>query len=170
MSINKHRLINNFIFVSSLVFCDQLSKYLIVKYVRIGTEYLSFLGDFFKIIHVRNTGILFSIGSNIDSSLKNLFFLVIPIIVLVLVFYFILKERSRFARIALLLILSGGIGNIVDRLFRPLGVVDFLDVRFFGIFGLQRWPTFNFADTYVVIGMTLFIIYDLFARRKSIDL
>ncbi|BCR21895.1 signal peptidase II [Borrelia sp. HM] len=167
MNINKQRLINNLIFVSTLVFFDQLSKYLIVKYVRIGTEYFSFFGDFFKIIHVRNTGILFSIGSNIDSSLKNLFFLIAPIIVLAFVCICILKERNRIARISLLLILSGGIGNIIDRIFRPLGVVDFLDIKFFGIFGLQRWPTFNFADTYVVIGMTLFIIYDLFVIKKK---
>ena len=170
MNINNQRLINNLIFVFTLVFFDQLSKYLIVKYVRIGTEYCSLFGDFFKIIHVRNTGILFSIGSNINSSLKNLLFLIAPIVVLVFVCIFILKERNRIARSSLLLILSGGIGNIVDRLFRPLGVVDFLDIKFFGIFGLQRWPTFNFADTYVVIGMTLFIIYDSFIMKKSINL
>lgn len=99
-----------------------------------------------------------------------MFFLIIPIIVLIFVFSFALKETNRIARIALVLILSGGIGNIIDRLFRPLGVVDFLDVKFFGIFGLQRWPTFNFADSYVVIGITLFIIYDLFAKNQSTNL
>ncbi|UPA17954.1 signal peptidase II [Borrelia puertoricensis] len=170
MNINRSRLINNFIFISILVFFDQWSKYLVVKYIRIGAEYLSFFGDFFKIIHVRNTGVLFSIGSNIDPSLKNLFFLIIPIIVLIFVFSFALKETNKIARIALVLILSGGIGNIIDRLFRPLGVVDFLDVKFFGIFGLQRWPTFNFADSYVVIGITLFIIYDLFVKNQSTNL
>ncbi|AHH12493.1 Lipoprotein signal peptidase [Borrelia hermsii YBT] len=170
MNIDRNRLIGSVIFISILVFIDQWSKYLVVKYISIGTEYLSFFGDFFKIIHVRNTGILFSIGANINSSLKNLFFLVIPIIILVFVFCFVLKETNKIARIALILILSGGIGNIIDRLFRPLGVVDFLDVKFFGIFGLQRWPTFNFADSYVVIGITLFIIYDLFFKNKSTDL
>ena len=106
-------------------FFDQLSKYLIVQYVKLGSEYLSIFGDFFKIIHVRNTGVLFSIGSNIDDNLKNLFFLVLPIVVLVFVFYFSLNEKNKIIRISFLLILSGGIGNIIDRLFRPLGVVDF---------------------------------------------
>ncbi|APR64924.1 signal peptidase II [Borrelia anserina] len=170
MNIDKSRLVNNFIFIFILVFFDQFSKYLVIKYINIGTEYFSFFGDFFKIIHVRNTGILFSIGSNIDSSLKNLFFLIIPIVILIFVFYFALKETTTIVRVALLLIISGGIGNIIDRIFKPLGVVDFLDVKFFGIFGLQRWPTFNFADSYVVIGIALFVIYDLFAKNKSTDL
>ncbi|AYE36339.1 signal peptidase II [Borrelia turcica IST7] len=167
MNINRIKLINNCIFISILVFFDQLSKYLIVQYVKLGSEYLSIFGDFFKIIHVRNTGVLFSIGSNIDDNLKNLFFLVLPIVVLVFVFYFSLNEKNRIIRISFLLILSGGIGNIIDRLFRPLGVVDFLDVKFFGIFGLQRWPTFNFADSYVVIGIGLFAIYDLFVKNRK---
>ncbi|ACH93414.1 Lipoprotein signal peptidase [Borrelia duttonii CR2A] len=170
MNINRNRLVSNLIFISILVFFDQWSKYLVVTYVRLGTEYLSFFGDLFKIIHVRNTGVLFSLGSNIDSSLKNLFFLIIPIIILVFVFSFSLKENNKVSRFALILILSGGIGNIIDRLFRPLGVVDFLDVKFFGIFGLQRWPTFNFADSYVVVGMIVFIIYDLFTKDKSTNL
>ncbi|UGQ17262.1 signal peptidase II [Borrelia sp. RT1S] len=167
MGISRTRLINSYVFISVLVFFDQLSKYLIVQYVELGSEYLSIFGDFFKIIHVRNTGILFSIGSNIDNSLKNLFFLVLPVVVLVFVFYFSLKEKNSVSRISLLLILSGGIGNIIDRLFRPLGVVDFLDVKFFGIFGLQRWPTFNFADSYVVIGIGLFAICDLFIKNRK---
>ena len=167
MGISKTRLINSYVFISVLVFFDQLSKYLIVQYVELGSEYLSIFGDFFKIIHVRNTGILFSIGSNIDDSLKNLFFLVLPVVVLIFVFYFSLNEKNSVSRISLLLILSGGIGNIIDRLFRPLGVVDFLDVKFFGIFGLQRWPTFNFADSYVVIGIGLFAICDLFIKNRK---
>ncbi|UER67640.1 signal peptidase II [Borrelia sp. BU AG58] len=163
----RNKLANNYLFISVLVFFDQLSKYLIVRYVELGDEYLSIFGDFFKIIHVRNTGILFSIGSNIDDNLKNLFFLVLPIVVLIFVFYFSLRERNGLIRISLLLILSGGIGNIIDRLFRPLGVVDFLDVKFFGIFGLQRWPTFNFADSYVVVGIVLFVICDLFIKNRK---
>ena len=54
----------------------------------------------------------------------------------------------------------GGLGNYVDRIFRPAGVVDFLDFKFFGIFGLERWPTFNVADaTVVVTGILLFISF-----------
>jgi signal peptidase II len=48
-------------------------------------------------------------------------------------------------------ILGGGIGNIIDRIARSEGVVDFISVKFYGLFGLERWPTFNIADSSVVI-------------------
>ena len=38
-------------------------------------------------------------------------------------------------------IVGGGLGNLVDRFFRKEGVVDFIDVKFYGLFGLERWPT-----------------------------
>ncbi len=106
-------------------------------------------------------------GSDIHYSLKKIFFLAMPIFILIFVFSLALKEKNCISRISLLLIFSGGVGNIIDRLFRPSGVVDFLDFKFYGIFGLDRWPTFNFADSYVVIGMILFLVYDFFYKKKS---
>ena len=55
-------------------------------------------------------------------------------------------------------IIGGGISNLLDRFFRAEGVVDFIDVKFFGLFGLERWPTFNIADSAIVIcGAGLFV-------------
>nr|WP_267510894.1 signal peptidase II [Borreliella garinii] len=167
MGAKSKQYFNIFVFVISLIFFDQLSKYLVVKYVKLGSIYFSFFDNFFRIIHVRNTGILFSMGSDIHYSLKKIFFLAMPIFILIFVFSLALKEKNCITRISLLLIFSGGVGNIIDRLFRPSGVVDFLDFKFYGIFGLDRWPTFNFADSYVVIGMILFLVYDFFYKKKS---
>ncbi|QFI14587.1 signal peptidase II [Borrelia sp. CA_690] len=169
MGAKSKQYFNIFVFIISLIFFDQLSKYLVVKYVKLGSIYFSFFENFFRIIHVRNTGILFSMGSNIHYSLKKIFFLIMPIFILIFVFYLSLKEKNCIARISLLLIFSGGAGNVVDRLFRPSGVVDFLDFKFYGIFGLDRWPTFNFADSYVVIGMILFLVNDFFIKRKALN-
>ena len=55
-------------------------------------------------------------------------------------------------------IVGGGIGNLIDRFFRPEGVVDFIDVKFYGLFGMERWPTFNVADSAVVVCGILLII------------
>lgn len=169
MGVKSKQYFNIFVFVISLIFFDQLSKYLVVKYVKLGSIYFSFFENFFRIIHVRNTGILFSMGSDIHYSLKKIFFLAMPIFILIFVFSLALKEKNCITRISLLLIFSGGVGNIIDRLFRPSGVVDFLDFKFYGIFGLDRWPTFNFADSYVVIGMILFLVYDFFIKRKALN-
>ncbi len=59
-----------------------------------------------------------------------------PIFILIFVFSLALKEKNCITRISLLLIFSGGVGNIIDRLFRPSGVVDFLDFKFYGILDL----------------------------------
>lgn len=67
------------------------------------------------------------------------------------------------------LILGGGVGNIIDRIFRPLGVVDFIDVRFYGLFGLERWPTFNIADSAIVVGGILLIISLLTSIRRDYE-
>jgi signal peptidase II len=51
--------------------------------------------------------------------------------------------------------------------FRPEGVLDFLDVKFYGLFGLERWPTFNVADSAVVICGGLLILSVLSAMREE---
>lgn len=65
------------------------------------------------------------------------------------------------------LILSGATGNLIDRLFRGY-VVDFLDFDFFDIhipslwiipeMNLERWPVFNFADSYICIGVSIVLL------------
>lgn len=86
MGAKSKQYFNIFVFVISLIFFDQLSKYLVVKYVKLGSIYFSFFDNFFRIIHVRNTGILFSMGSDIHYSLKKIFFLAMPIFILIFVF------------------------------------------------------------------------------------
>ena len=55
-------------------------------------------------------------------------------------------------------IIGGGLGNLIDRIVRPDGVVDFITVKFYGIFGYDRWPTFNIADASVVGSVLLFLV------------
>lgn len=141
-------------------FLDQLTKILIVKSIPPYTIGFSFLGDFLRIIHVYNPGIAFSMGNNLPDNLRGILFAVAPLIVLgvVLVVYFRNEEFTLFQRWAVAGIVGGGLGNIYDRFFRPEGVVDFIDVKFYGLFGLDRWPTFNVADAAVLICGFLLII------------
>lgn len=69
-------------------------------------------------------------------------------------------KRSKLMDISLTLILAGGIGNLIDRLFRGGLVIDYLEVKFFD------FAIFNFADCCVVIGIGLFIFYILFIDPK----
>lgn len=136
-----------------VVVLDQLSKNLIVNSIPPFTIGWSFFGDLLRIIHVSNEGIAFSMGDSLPGTMRSLLFSAAPLAVIVLVFviYFRNNEFLSFQRWCICGVLGGGLGNLYDRIFRSEGVIDFIDVKFFGIFGLNRWPTFNIADSAVVI-------------------
>lgn len=143
-----------------VVALDQLTKWLIVKTIPVYTIGWSFGGDLFRIIHTRNKAVAFSMGSGFPEPVKLALFIILPIVVLLFIVVYLVKsdELVRLQRWALAAIVGGGVGNIIDRIFRPDGVVDFLDVKFFGLFGLERWPTFNVADSTVVVGGIILMI------------
>lgn len=148
------------ILTALVIILDQVTKALIVKFIQpyhIGAQ---FFGDFLRIIHVRNTGVAFSVGATWSGTLRNLLFSLMPLIVIgvVIAIYFRNEDFTNLQRWAVMGIVGGGIGNVIDRLFRPLGVVDFIDVKFYGLFGLERWPTFNVADSAVVVCGIMLII------------
>jgi len=87
-------------------------------------------------------------------------------LVIIFLIYFIIKNRKELTKLqthSFLLILAGGIGNLIDRLFRG-AVVDFIDVGYKEVY---RWPAFNVADSCVCIGIGLFVISVLFFSKKN---
>ena len=136
-----------------VIILDQITKILVVKNIPLYTIGTSFFGDFLRIIHVANTGVAFSVGATWSDTLRRLFFSLIPLIVIgiVVAIYFRNNSWTRLQRWAIMGIAGGGLGNLIDRFFRAEGVVDFIDIKFFGLFGLERWPTFNVADSAVVV-------------------
>jgi signal peptidase II len=146
-----------------IIILDQITKAIIVMNVEPIYEQgfrINVIGEFFRIIHARNPGIAFSIGHQLPDGLRSVLFVILPLGVLValVVFYFRSDEFTGTQRWCIAGIIGGGIGNLIDRIFRPEGVVDFLDFRFYGIFGLERWPTFNVADATVVVSSILLLV------------
>ena len=134
----------------------------------------SFIADVFNndilwIIHVRNKAIAFSLGDSLPRQFQPFLFIILPLGVLAFlaVYYWRTSELSLVQRWAIAGILGGGLGNLFDRIFRPDGVVDFISVKFYGIFGFERWPTFNIADASVVICVFLFFFSTLFAQKSQ---
>ncbi len=152
-----------------VVVIDQISKIIIVRTVGVGEIGFSFGGDFFRIIHVVNPGIAFSIGHGWSLLIRSVLFRVLPLIVLIFVlfFYFFTDDLSLIQRWAISGIVGGGFGNLIDRFFRSTGVVDFIDVKFYGLFGFERWPTFNIADSAVVVCGIILVISFLFAGKSK---
>ncbi len=132
------------------------------------------LGDYIRLIHVRNKAVAFSLGSSLPGNIRRVLFAFMPlaVIIMVLIIYFRNNEFNALQRWSICGILGGGLGNLIDRFFRPDGVVDFVDCYFFGIFGLERWPTFNVADMAVVICGLLFVlsfVQQIIAESKNAD-
>lgn len=158
-----------FLLTIIIVMADQLTKMWIVMRVPVGTIYRSFLNDILWIVHVRNSAIGFSLGKDLPLQVKHVLFIILPVILLALLVVYILrsKEISSLQRWVVCGILGGGIGNIIDRIFRDDWVVDFISVKVFGLFGFERWPTFNIADASVVVCAILLMISLLFAKQSS---
>jgi signal peptidase II len=144
---------------------DQISKTAVARSFSPG-EWTPVLGDFFKLTLVLNPGGVF--GTKLGS--PNFYTLISVLAIgVTLWFFFKAKTDSVVFKIGLSLILGGALGNLIDR-FRFGEVVDFLDFDFFDInlpgFSLDRWPVFNLADSFVLVGMVLIVIH-LFISKEN---
>ncbi len=159
-----------FILSGIVILADQITKAMIVNTIPLNTIGYSFFNGLVRIVHVANTGVAFSIGYSWPLVIRRLCFGIVPLVVmtLVVIVYFRNKTFTNLQRWAICGIIGGGIGNIIDRFFRAEGVVDFIDVKFFGIFGMERWPTFNVADAAVVVcGIMLLISFIVVTLREK---
>lgn len=159
-----------------VIVLDQVSKALVVRYIPENTIGKAYLGDFLWLVHVRNNAVAFSMGTNMPVVLKYIFFVGFPILLMVALAYLIAtprsdKEFTRLQKWCFAGIFGGGIGNIIDRVFRSLRVVDFISVKFYGLFGMERFPTWNIGDSAVVVFVILliitFIVQDMKERKTK---
>ncbi|MCI1210195.1 MAG: signal peptidase II [Treponema sp.] len=158
-----------FILTVIIFSADQLTKNLVVKTIPLYTIGASFFGDLIRIIYVNNFGAAFSMGATMSETFRHIFLAFIPLIVLivVVVIYFRTAGFTQLQRWALCGVLGGGMGNLFDRFFRVNGVVDFIDIKFFGLFGLERFPTFNIADSSVVVCGFIILVSFFISAKKS---
>ena len=153
-----------------VILADQLSKAWIVRHIAENTVGYQYWGDFLAIVHVRNTAIAFSMGDSLPLAVKLLFFIIVPVLLVIAVCVVYFSKRfilSSFHRWVLALFLGGGIGNLIDRIFRSFRVVDFISVKVYGFLGFERWPTWNIADASLVVSGILLAASILFERSES---
>lgn len=136
-----------------LIIIDQTSKILINNLV---SKDIIIIPNIFSITKLENKGMAFGINK------KNIGNIGISLIVLFVIFNYIIVQRSRMKSktvVFLSFIVSGGISNIIDRIFKG-AVFDFIKIGDF--------PVFNFADMFIVIGWILFSIN--FLKETAIDI
>jgi signal peptidase II len=134
---------------------DQISKQWIIANFHYGQRQ-TLISGLLDITHVRNPGGAFSFFANGPLEQRMLFFVGTTLIAIVLLLVFLkrLKGHERLSAIALGTILGGAMGNLIDRLVYS-EVIDFIDVH---LWGGYTWPTFNFADSFIVVGVGLLMI------------
>jgi signal peptidase II len=159
-----------FLLTGIVIALDQITKaFIVARWPNPGTLIKDVFGnDILLLYHVRNKAIAFSIGEGLPLQLRYLIFIIVPIVVLVFLvwYYFNNTEFTRLQRWGVAGIIGGGIGNIVDRIFRSDGVVDFVSVKFYGLLGMDRWPTFNVADSSVVVCCLLLLITMINTKKE----
>ena len=146
------------VFIAVLILIDQITKYIVSIQLQNGRE-IDIIKNIFSLSYVENRGIAFGMMQG-----GRWFFVVFTILILLAYIYYynkVLKyKKDIFYNISLILIVSGAIGNFIDRV--HLGyVIDFL------YFKLINFPVFNLADIYVVIGAILYVIVNLFLDNEE---
>ena len=140
----KHKKLLVIILGISIVLIDQVLKGLLVE------QNFEIIPNILNITYTKNTGMAFGIGKS------NLYIIIIVNIIIIGAVIKILIDRGKHldlkTLISLLLILSGGIGNLIDRLFRGY-VIDYIDIN------ILDFPNFNIADISIALGIVLLIIY-----------
>jgi signal peptidase II len=146
-----------------LVSLDQFSKAFLIEFLEAQPGYVFYINSFLDIVHTWNYGISFGLFSEYQKYSNVIFLISNSLIILYLIVTYVLDEKSSKLY---LLIISGGLGNLLDRIFRG-AVFDFIHVHYQN----YHFPVFNIADMLISIGICLFIL-EVFLKsspKKSIS-
>ena len=143
---------------------DQISKGIVRETVIPGSR-TELLGKQLQLMNVENSGAFLSMGSDSNPTVKLIFLLILPVIVLGVILYYVLTNTTldRLSIVGFSSIAGGGIANLYDR-FLYGSVTDFLFMDFGGVF---RTGIFNVADLSVTTGMILLLISSFLNRPKK---
>jgi len=136
--------------ILSVIAADQLTKLWITSNLLMGESQPE--EGILRLTRGANEGVVF--GISVPQSLA----LILPIIVVIAVLFLYIRYtllQSGITRIGLGLVVGGSIGNLIDR-FRLGHVTDFIDLRLWGDY---HWPTFNIADSAIVVGTVLIVFF-----------
>ncbi len=150
------------IFFAVLVGVDQAAKYFAITVLKpLGS--INIIEGFFSLTYVENRGAAFGI---MQGGKWIFIILTVAVCIACVIYYSKLAAENRLmiVRAAIILVCSGAVGNMIDRLFRGY-VVDMLDFNIFG----YNFPVFNFADICVCVGAFLLVIGVMFFDRSKED-
>lgn len=147
-----------YVITIAIIGIDQLSKWMVVKNMEIYDQ-ITVIENFFYLTSHRNTGAAWGILEG-----KMNFFYIITVIVVIGVIFYLHKygKENKLLAVSLSFVLGGAIGNFIDRILHK-EVVDFLDFIIFN----YDYPIFNIADSALVVGVILLLIFTFMDERKK---
>ena len=140
-----------------IIIFDQLTKILVIKNFQLY-ESLSIL-PFFNLTFIVNYGFAFGFLNN--PSLNQIIVILVIFSIIAYFLYLLIKTQDQFFRFSIILVLSGAVGNFIDRVLHGF-VIDFIDIYL----GSYHWPAFNLADSSITLGFILIMFNILFLNKK----
>ena len=147
---------NKFIIFLILIFFDFISKKIVYELIDLNTFIpLTF---FLDLTHIHNFGVSFGLFAGLISPW---ILVVIGLLVVIFIYYLMISSSDKIEKIGLLIIISGAISNIIDRILNGY-VIDFIYLNYRDLY----WPAFNFADIYITLGIMM-ILSSFFRKIKK---
>ena len=148
------------VLVVLIAVADQLIKLAVLGSSLVGGETVNVIRDFLQFRYVENTGAAFSLFED-----KTVLLSVFSALVMAVGFYLLIarKFKSKVLVASVVMIMGGGLGNLIDRVFRHF-VVDYIEVLFID------FPVFNFADCFITVGEFVligYLLWDIFRDFKK---
>jgi signal peptidase II len=133
-------------------------------------RFFTLVPDYLRIRYTENTGAAFGLFRGVPTAMRGLLFHLVSIaaVVLITVYYLRLSgtgREERLARLGLPLVLGGAMGNYLDRLARGF-VIDFIEAHWHDRWS---WPSFNVADSCIVVGVALLLLDGLLRRERKVE-
>jgi len=137
-----------------LILSDIFTKHMATKFLKNG-ESIEILEGILRLNYVENTGAAFGIMKDM-----RWFFIFVTFVLLIILYVWFRKsfQKGLILRIGMLFVISGALGNLVDRVLFGY-VVDFID------FYIINFPVFNMADCFICIGAAALCIHYLFIEK-----
>jgi signal peptidase II len=144
--------------VLTCVGCDQASKSYASRAL-VGGKDVALLGETFRLQYTENPGAMLGVGSELPGNVRFWIFVVFAgcALVAILIYTILGKNLRAIDVLSFSLILGGGAGNLIDRLFKGGVVIDFMILTL----GFLKTAIFNIADTAVICGLMLLAISNL---------
>lgn len=166
-SIKKRLVVVSAIVLLSVIL-DQATKWIAIEYLQ-DKGIQSYLGDTFRLHYAENKGAFLSLFSGLSDTARAVLLVGFNGLILLSVAGFLAFKRDLhpWMVFALALIFSGGIGNLIDRIFRDGIVVDFLNIGMPQGLPQIRTGIFNVADLAIVGGLIVLLALEVFRGRQD---